>query len=44
MGVIYVDQQLGQLYELMKATRDLEGEGKGAELGGEGGKEGKEGK
>ncbi|OBT73887.1 hypothetical protein VF21_08270 [Pseudogymnoascus sp. 05NY08] len=31
------DQQIGQLYELMKATRDLEGEGEGGELGGEGG-------
>ncbi|OBT53489.1 hypothetical protein VE04_06661 [Pseudogymnoascus sp. 24MN13] len=31
------DQQLGQLYELMKATRELEGEGEGGELGGEGG-------
>jgi hypothetical protein len=37
MGVICVDQQIGQLYELMKATRDLEGEGEGGELGGEGG-------
>lgn len=32
-----VDQQIGQLYELMKATRDLEGEGEGE--GGEGKKE-----
>ncbi|KFY48301.1 hypothetical protein V495_01454 [Pseudogymnoascus sp. VKM F-4514 (FW-929)] len=31
------DQQLGQLYELMKATRDLEGGGDGE--GGEGKKE-----
>lgn len=32
-----IDQQIGQLYELMKATKDLEGEGEGGELGGEGG-------
>lgn len=43
-GGCCTDQQLGQLYELMKATRDLEGGGEGAELGREGGKEGKEGK
>ncbi|KFX89903.1 hypothetical protein O988_08427 [Pseudogymnoascus sp. VKM F-3808] len=33
------DQQLGQLYELMKATRDLEGEGEGEGEGAEGKKE-----